>query len=383
MSLCFFIKDYQDLDHFAPVINYLKGDKIFVFLENKELIQDKRLIFLKQFAEIIIINKQNKILQSFKNYVFRFYLLEKITFFLIKVLSYTKILSFFFKNHFFVKNNINVLIYDHRPPQNCRYIFLSKLLNIKIISIPHGYHIFTDEIEFAESQKSRNIYDHYTTQNNLQKQMLISLDINQNKLMVMGSPRFEHNWINELKRIYSKNNILFKNNNPILSIFLGHWKYGINREKTIELLKNIITLKNYNIILNLHTRGSSELEIEEINELKKNNNLTINNTKCHASQIIEISNIIIGVGTSVLLECITKRKKFYYLSYLQKYKTIFEDLYDHQLPKSNSEVIEILKKFKKSEDSSANQSNDFYIKYIKNNVKSLEDTHKNFFRKLN
>ena len=40
-----FIKDYQDLDHFAPVINYLKGDKIFIFLENKELIQDKRPFF--------------------------------------------------------------------------------------------------------------------------------------------------------------------------------------------------------------------------------------------------------------------------------------------------------------------------------------------------
>ena len=96
-------------------------------------------------------------------------MIEKTIFLLIKLLSYTKILSFIFKNHFFVKNNINILIYDHRPPQNCKYIFLSKLLNIKIVSIPHGYHIFTDEIEFAESQKSRNIYDYYTTQNDLQK----------------------------------------------------------------------------------------------------------------------------------------------------------------------------------------------------------------------
>ena len=79
-----------------------------------------------------------------------------------------------------------------------------------------------------------------------------------------------------------------------------------------------MTLKNYNIILNLHTRGSSELEIDEINELK-NNHLIINNTEYHASQIIEISNIIIGVGTSVLLECITKGK-FYYLSYLRSIK---------------------------------------------------------------
>ena len=383
MSLCFFIKDYQDLDHFAPVINYLKGDKIFIYLENKELIKDKRLIFLKKFAEIKIINKQNKIIQRFKNYVFRFYLLEKTMFFLIKVLSSIKILSFFFKNNFFVKNNINVLIYDHRSPENCRYIFLSKFLNIKIISMPHGYHIFTDQIEFEESQKSRNIFDYYITQNDLQKKKLISLDINQNKLITMGSPRFTDDWIQELKRIYNKNNILFKNDNLILSIFLGHWKYGINRENTIKLLKDIIILKNYNIILNLHTRGSSKLEINEINEIKKNNNIIINNTEYHASEIVEISNIIIGVGTSVLLECITKGKKFYYLSYLQKYQTIFKDLYKHQLPESNAEVIEILKKFKNNKDSFVNKSSNFYFRYIKNNIKSLQDTHKNFFRELN
>lgn len=383
MSLCFFIKDYQDLDHFAPVINYLKGDKIFIYLENKELIKDKRLIFLKKFAEIKIINKQNKIIQRFKNYVFRFYLLEKTMFFLIKVLSSIKILSFFFKNNFFVKNNINVLIYDHRSPENCRYIFLSKFLNIKIISMPHGYHIFTDQIEFEESQKSRNIFDYYITQNDLQKKKLISLDINQNKLITMGSPRFTDDWIQELKRIYNKNNILFKNDNLILSIFLGHWKYGINRENTIKLLKDIIILKNYNIILNLHTRGSSKLEINEINEIKKNNNIIINNTEYHASEIVEISNIIIGVGTSVLLECITKGKKFYYLSYLQKYQTIFKDLYKHQLPESNAEVVEILKKFKNNKDSFVNKSSNFYFRYIKNNIKSLKDTHKNFFREFN
>ena len=83
-----------------------------------------------------------------------------------------------------------------------------------------------------------------------------------------------------------------------------------------------------------------------------------------------------------MLECITKGKKFYYLSYLQKYKTIFEDLYENQLPKSNSEVIEILK-LKKNEGPFLNKSDDFYFKYIKNNIKSLEDTHKNFFKDLN
>ena len=51
MSLCFFIKDYQDLDHFVPIITTLKdSNKIYVILENNDL-ENKRFKYISNFVE--------------------------------------------------------------------------------------------------------------------------------------------------------------------------------------------------------------------------------------------------------------------------------------------------------------------------------------------
>jgi len=383
MSLCFFIKDHQDLDHFVPIITFLKdNNKILVNLENDELISDNRINFINKFVEINKINQDNKYIQYFKNQIFKYDFLTKLIFFIIHIFSKIKIFNFFFKNHFLIKKKIKAIICDHRPPQNCSYIFLSKLFKIKILAIPHGYHIFTERIDFAETQKNRNIFDYYTVQTDFQKKTLESLGIKEKKLEVLGSPRFEKKWINTLKDIYVSKNKLFKNENPVLSIFLGHWKYGIDRIKTINLLKDILSLDKYNILLNLHTRGTSELEANEINELKKKKNLIINNNKYHATQVIDCSDVVIGVGTSVLLECITKGKCFFYLGYLQKYKTIFNELNNSQLINSKDDILDKLKNLNIQKNNFLDCKSDFYSKFVKNKNTSLQNLHITFFNKI-
>jgi len=63
MSLCFFIKDHQDLDHFIPIIDFLKKEnKIIIFLENEKLIDDNRIKHISEFVEIEIFKKKNKYL---------------------------------------------------------------------------------------------------------------------------------------------------------------------------------------------------------------------------------------------------------------------------------------------------------------------------------
>ena len=60
MSLCFFVKDHQDLDHLTPIINYLKNSyKILILLENKNLIDDKRLKLIEKFSKIHLIKNEN------------------------------------------------------------------------------------------------------------------------------------------------------------------------------------------------------------------------------------------------------------------------------------------------------------------------------------
>ena len=150
----------------------------------------------------------------------------------------------------------------------------------------------------------------------------------------------------------------------------------------MNLLEDIISLNKYNILLNLHTRGTSELEANEINELKKKKNLIINNNKYHATQVIDCSDVVIGVGTSVLLECITKGKCFFYLGYLQKYKTIFNELNNNQLSNSNNDILDKLKNLNIQKNNFLDCKSDFYSKFVKNKNTSLQNLHITFFNKI-
>ena len=89
----------------------------------------------------------------------------------------------------------------------------------------------------------------------------------------------------------------------------------------------------------------SELPIEFLKKLD-DKNIIINNGKIYASETIKESDIIIGVGTSVILEAITRNKKILYLSYLQSIKTVFSFLNDHSFVNSDLECIEKLKDYK-------------------------------------
>ena len=383
MSLCFFIKDHEDLDHLVPIIVFLKdNNKIFINLENEDLLNDNRVKLISEFVEINKVFKDNKYIQYFKYKIFKYDLLTNIILLLIKILSKIKIINYFFKNNFLVKEKIKAIIYGHGPPERCKNIFLSKLFKIKILAMPHGYNFFTDKIDFSESQKNRNVFDYYIVQAEFQKNHLKFLGLKEKKLTILGSPRYEEKWTNVLKKIYLRKDKLFKNENPVLSIFLGSWKYGINRLETMNLIKDILSLNKFNILLNLHTRGTSELEAGEMNELKKNKNIIINTNNYRASQAIDCSDIVIGVGTSVLLECITKGKCFFYLGYLQKYKSIFDELSNNQLTKSNQDCLKKLKNFSLQKENFLDAKSDFYLKFVKNNNISLQDLHIDFFNKI-
>jgi len=382
MSLCFFVKDHQDLDHLTPIINYLKNSyKILILLENKNLIDDKRLKLIEKFSKIHLIKNENLFFKYFKTKIFNSNIPFKIAFIIAIILSKIKIFRFLFSNHILIKKKISAVVYDHRPPHECNFIFLCKILKIKIFSFPHGYNIFTDKIDFAENQKNRNIFDNYMVQVEFQKKNLISLGISDEKIKILGSPRFEKNWLVDLEKIYQGLENFFNDKKPVISIFLGHWKYGINRVETIKMINTIISLNKYNLILNLHTRGTSKLNLDEINYIQNKENIFINDNNYHSSQIINFSDIVIGVGTSVLLECITRGKFFYYLGYLQSYQTVFNKMNNHQLVESTDELIKKLDNMRNKSIIDLNHESAFYNKYIMSNFLDLKKQHINFFKK--
>ena len=120
--------------------------------------------------------------------------------------------------------------------------------------------------------------------------------------------------------------------------------------------------------------------MDEINYDKNKENIFINDNNYHSSQIIDLSEVIIGV-TQYMYECITRGKIFYYLNYLQSYQTIFDKINNDQLVKSTDELIVKLENLKNDQIVYLNHQSIFYNKYIMNNFLDLKLEHLNFFKK--
>ena len=121
--------------------------------------------------------------------------------------------------------------------------------------------------------------------------------------------------------------------------------------------------------------------MNEIDYVQNKENIFINDNNYHSSQIINFSDVVIGVGTSVLLECITRGKVFYYLGYLQSYQTIFNKINNDQLVKSTNELLKKLDNLRTESIIDLNYESTFYKKYIMNNFLNLKINYINFFEK--
>ena len=158
LNLLFLIKDHQDLDHFSPLITALnKKYKIYIKLENTKLENDKRFKTISNVVEVLYSKNQSKIINKLKLLLLKLNFTIKILNFLQKKIKINNFFKRILKSSFLIKNKIDIIFYDHRPAYECPDIIKAKLLGISLISIPHGYNIFTEKIDFLETQKDRYI----------------------------------------------------------------------------------------------------------------------------------------------------------------------------------------------------------------------------------
>ena len=371
LNLLFLIKDHQDLDHFSPLIVVLKNKyKIYIRLENTEIENDKRFKTISSVAEVLHPKNQSKMIKKLKLLLLKFNFIIKVLNFLQKKIKINNFFKTILKSNFLIKKKIAIIFYDHRPAHECPDIIKAKLLGISVVSIPHGYNIFTTKIDFLETQKDRNIYDNYIVQTNFQKKILVQLGIEENKLIAIGCPRFNKDWIEKLDQIYKEKNF-FDSSKPVISIFLGHWKYYIDKNRTLGFLENIIHLNIFNIFLNLHTRGTSPLDKAFLNKVKNRSNCIINNGQIFSSITISQSDLIVGLGTSVLLEAISRKKVLIYLPFLQNVKTVFNNLDQNHIAQSEEDFFKKISKHLKNRNTIS--YDDFYKKFIKDDIQILEN----------
>ena len=310
-----FIIDYFiSFDTLAPIIYYLKKNKMNVAVCNFNLLQDfsenkimKYLISMKvKYFSHQPLGLINLIMYYFlKLFIILFpkFILKRCTrlwFFIKRDLDAKK--SFFLNEKelkfFLLKNNVKSLTLSENFPINkLEFVYsIAKKNNIKLFLVPSGLAL-NDQTYHS---KRLNLCDKYLKCNN----KLIFEDEyekknNSFKLFNVGSARYDDEWLSRIDEIFQLKNKRVDKNKLNIAFFIkkgSHWKENNEVENLIQNLK-----KNKNFQISIRNKPS---------DILPNKISTFMNDKMNSSEIINWSDVVItGRPSSILVECIKKNKE--------------------------------------------------------------------------
>jgi len=340
MKILFGIYSHNDFDHIAPIIwKTLKNNQEIIIINLNPIYniqKDKKFIFLKKKfkfeyfnyndIEMLPHNFYDKYAQGSKYFKYKFILK--------KYLFFPEILLF----KFLKKKNIKLFIFDWGSIY-CRnrfsFIKYAKNNQVPVIAVPHGMQIFKNPKEnnkfskkfLLKHKQSYNYADAYVFQSKYHERQEISFGLDSKISKVLGSARFDLEWINILKKIYNYKK-LFHNNDIIF--FLPHFakNYKTNVKNIIYLLE-VIKDKKFNIYIKPHTRYTKkEILDSKFYKIFSKKFQSYENIRLtyKPSFILSLqAKIILYSGSSVFFDGFLLNKKIINLSFIQGRKTFIDN----------------------------------------------------------
>ncbi len=335
-STLFLIRAFNDLDHFAPVIwRYMQaGHKVtFIFTAQWEGDHYLTRFLLSEGAKERRPNFLRWYQSTLRVKIHRRWII--------------RILDFFFG----VLPGLYLLLLA-RPDsiivewggisgrELARYFLVpSRFLTIPKFSLPHGYHIWTNEninelmVSLGTNHKKfdfseRNRFDRVVAQSQNVGQFFQSRGVLKEKLAVIGSPRFCEKWAyKNLELALSEHpNSEVPVDRPFFLVFLGNWDYRMNRAACLEMVNALRKNRSANIVIKGHSRGDLVGGL-----VPKEREIWLSETIFYASEsipsnvLIHHSRAVINYGSSIGIEAVVQRKPLCNASFITENTTIFDD----------------------------------------------------------
>lgn len=358
-------RNFNDIDHLTPICYQLlkSGHNINIIIVNEYINyeDDYRLKFLREKGALI-----HSILDfsRFKAVKFFFNLLKKIYnrssySYLLKKYSFSIMEKVakrvdFNIDLFVNERKIDAVLFDWCDPLNSTnaiktlYLYTQKN-NILTFSLPHGMdiHVYAEVNNFLVQNKKKisknnplNNFNYVVTNNEQHENTLLYNGVDKEILFNLGSARFSKQWMDINSKLLNTEYIAKTRKKEILVFMPQHSQYGVDIEKQVNLIKSISSLEKYILYFKPHTRNQNEKYFHEVSKIKNvimaNNILSI--------PLIEIADAVIVYGSSIVLEATFKRKLVLYPKFLHDGETLFEKTSACELFKTESNLINYLKR---------------------------------------
>jgi hypothetical protein len=373
----FFIRAFNDIDHLTPVVwKMSRGNyPVAVYCLNPEYdIQlDYRLNFLRGLGIPVdyvyrAFNQQlgrwHRILMSFFLWSFaierkivssdRLYSL-KVTRMIAKRAG--KIGSWFYKLakkkyydqrcalEFLKKTEARTLCFDWiRPHKYVVGAILSaaQKMSIPTLALPHGVFLYTNEHVQTESKEEGlleryNAYDNVVVQNTSFKNLIAKSGVVAEKIHVLGSARYCNEWMAQNLRILPRKMKLPDDRSKKLKVIFMTTRphYRIDVDRMIKTFGILSKLEDIEVAVKPHTRTGKEAELYE--------NLPLSNVSDISSiELCEWADVVMVIGSSIIIEAQTRDKPALYLKYLHENITVYEELKACWIIHNEAELTEAL-----------------------------------------
>lgn len=344
----FFLNNYNDVDHQAPLIDRLleNGHITYVFcFSDYDIRNNVRILHFRNrdnYRDLsTLFQRVNCGSYKFIGSALQYLILNPFLVFII-LLVY----------------RIDACIFTWMNPVGKRLVMriirASRVLGKPVYCFPHGQNIFLNYDvnhylrDFWDKNRSwpdfqpRNIFDHYVVQTNRHKELHIKWGMDEAKVLALGSMRFDPTWI--LKNIdYYDNAIGIRNSTTDTKIvfFLPHWHYNVRKDSCLQLIDDMGSIGDTTIVVKGHTRGDV-IGDKWHAKLSLHNNLYINSTE-ESVPLIEWADVVINFGSSIGVEAIVRGKTVIYPAHLHSNQTVFDNTKAVHSADCHDTVINLIK----------------------------------------
>ena len=357
----FFVREFNDIDHITPIVWKMGQDNypvaVYCLNPQYDLQRDYRLQFLKKqgirvnyifdafgrelgLKHLImrfisrtcfaIVNRFDNHSRSLFSAVFTAFRkrAQKIGKTLYKR-SREKFYDTSWAGTIIEQSGAKVLCFDHVKPE--RYVVkvllkAAKEKSIPVIALPHGVFIYTNNfVKTGSTEDSRydkfNRFDYIITQNELRKEALARAGVHREKISVLGSARYCNEWMTQNKTILPRTmKVDTQGREKLKVVFMTtRFAYRIDVDRMLKTFDLLAGIKGIEVVVKPHTRSGKEAKVYE--------NIALSDVYEFSSvELCEWADVMLVIGSSILIETLVQRKPVLYLKYLHENTTQYEEL---------------------------------------------------------
>jgi len=356
----FLVRAFNDIDHITPIVWKMSRDDypVAVYCINPEydVKSDYRLNYLKELGvEVdLIYNHFDQNLGRLHRFMRRLMLrsftakkkldggrrqissafsrmLGKLTGAAGKLFYMLMRLMFYNENwaqNILEQSDVKVLCFDWmRPNQFVGNVLLTAAKNrsIPTLALPHGVFIYTNDSIAIESRpmetfEKLNRYDYVIVQNQLYKQIMAKSGLAKTKIHLLGSARYCNEWIEQNKKISPRKIIANSKNATKLKIVFMTTKvrWRVNAERMLKTFEMLSNYDGIELLIKPHTRTKKEATLYERLPLAIVSDVS-------SVELCEWADVVMVIGSSIILEPLIQGKPVLYLKYLHENTTLYEE----------------------------------------------------------